>query len=323
MKIIYLIKSLKARIKLLFKKTTPLRVVHLITTRCNLKCSFCECHKLSYNEMDTDEIKSAMNCFKNMGTFAWGFSGGEPLLRKDLKELLIHAKKLDFYTSIVTNGTLLDNIKQISPQLVDFMMVSFHGTRERTKSINGDQYTDAVYSTVDYLCNQNFNLCLSSTFDDASRDDIDFTLDYAKSKNIYCAFEPVFEFLTKTENRRYCNDREASNKLIGNINYLIQKKKNGYPIWNSLSYLKWLRNYGKINNFYCYAGKQYALLMPDGVLRRCLPYGNSEKSGNYNIDFKKLSEEPHYCYCYPQCHKENSLNFSFNIDSIINSLKKL
>ncbi|MEW5758310.1 MAG: radical SAM protein [Candidatus Omnitrophota bacterium] len=323
MKISNLIKTLVARINLIHGKTMPLRIAHFITTRCNLSCSFCGCNKMLYTEMGCDEIKEAMLAFNKLGTFAWGFTGGEPFLRNDLPELLKFAKSLDFYTSVVTNGILIEKIKKTSCADIDFIMVSFHGKEDRAKSICGEKHTNKVFETIDFLSSRKFNTCLSSTFDENSLDDMKYTIEYAKSKNIYCSFEPIFDFATQAEDKGRVSNPAILKKLINNVNFLIEQKKKKAPIWNSLSYLEWVKNYGRPNNFYCYAGKLYATLMPDGILRRCPKYGNEEKSGNYGYDFKKLNSEPHKCYCYPWCHVEYSRNFSLHPATILNTLKRL
>lgn len=323
MKLSDLSNILLARIKLIYGKTTPLRIAHFITTRCNLNCSFCGCKDMMYDEMNTDEIKVAMKTFKGLGTFAWGFTGGEPFIRKDLVELLRYAKSLNLYTSVVTNGTIFKEIEKLSPGIIDFVMVSFHGRDERTKAIKGDKYADNVLQTIDYLTANKFNVCLSSTFDDNSREDIRYTIEYAKARGISCSFEPVFDFSTQTEDKKYLEDPKALQRLVANIDYLIERKKQGDPVWNSLPYLEWVRYYGNAKPFYCYAGKLYATMMPDGSLRRCPKYGNKLRYGDYREDFDKLNAEPHMCYCYPWCHIEYSLNFSFRVGTIINTLKKL
>ncbi|MBF0100118.1 MAG: radical SAM protein [Desulfobacterales bacterium] len=323
MRLSYLEKILSARIKLFYGKTTPLRIAHFITTRCNLKCKFCKCHTMKYNEMTTDEIKVSMQLFKKLGTFAWGFTGGEPFLREDIAELFQFAKKLNLFTSVVTNGTLLDKIDKVNPKHIDFIMVSFEGKEKRTMEIRGNKYVQAVYDTIEYLANRKINLCLSSTLDENSFEDICYTIEYAKSKNIFCSFQPIFNFLTQQEDRKYLDNPIALTGLCNNIDYLIQRKKKGDPIWNSLDYLYWVKNYGKVSLFYCYAGKLYATLMPDGTLRRCPVYGNERYSGNFKKDFCELNKEPHYCYCYPWCHIEYSLNFSLKLRTVLNTLNRL
>ncbi|MBE9593614.1 MAG: radical SAM protein, partial [Proteobacteria bacterium] len=70
-----------------------------------------------YNELSTDRIFSLLGELKKLGTKRLHFSGGEPLLRKDLFEIMIHAKELDMSLVINTNGTLIS--RRIAEKLVD------------------------------------------------------------------------------------------------------------------------------------------------------------------------------------------------------------
>lgn len=76
-----------------------------LTSRCNLNCGFCV--SMDDNvEKTTDEVKTIID---NLPTTIKHvvFIGGEPLLRKDLSELLAHAKARAYQTKVHTNGYLL------------------------------------------------------------------------------------------------------------------------------------------------------------------------------------------------------------------------
>ena len=65
-------------------------VVWNVTRRCNLKCIHCYAHArdIPYeNELSTQEARNLIDDLANMGVPVLLFSGGEPLLRKDLPEL--------------------------------------------------------------------------------------------------------------------------------------------------------------------------------------------------------------------------------------------
>jgi len=84
-----------------------------ITYRCNLSCKFCYsscgCSKSEDStEMDTASIKSVLDIIRNEAQVpSVSFTGGEPTLRKDLPEIIRHAKSLKMWTNLITNGSLL------------------------------------------------------------------------------------------------------------------------------------------------------------------------------------------------------------------------
>jgi len=82
-----------------------------ITKACNLKCEHCyrDAGEVARNELTTKEGKSLLAELKTLGFKIVIFSGGEPLLRDDLYELIRFAKKLGLISVLGTNGILIDN----------------------------------------------------------------------------------------------------------------------------------------------------------------------------------------------------------------------
>ncbi len=88
-----------------------------ITNRCNLNCLYCHHDGMikSKDEMTPDEIYEICKISKEFGVKKIRLSGGEPLIRKDIVEIVEKISSLDFDDiSITTNGTLLtDYAKQL------------------------------------------------------------------------------------------------------------------------------------------------------------------------------------------------------------------
>ncbi len=87
-------------------------VVYNCSGRCNLKCLHCYSSSKSSqsgNELNTAEAKQLLTQLAEVNCPVVLFSGGEPLLRKDLFELLAEAKRLGLRAVISTNGTLIDS----------------------------------------------------------------------------------------------------------------------------------------------------------------------------------------------------------------------
>ena len=55
-------------------------------------------------ELSTDDWKRVFTQARELGVLQLGLSGGEPLIRKDLEELALHARKLGLYSTLVTSG---------------------------------------------------------------------------------------------------------------------------------------------------------------------------------------------------------------------------
>ncbi|SCA57968.1 Coenzyme PQQ synthesis protein E [Candidatus Terasakiella magnetica] len=85
----------------------PLWVVAELTYKCPLKCPWCT-NPLDFddydNELSTDDWLRAFRQARDLGAMQLGFSGGEPMVRKDLEILVEEADKMGFYTNLITSG---------------------------------------------------------------------------------------------------------------------------------------------------------------------------------------------------------------------------
>ncbi len=96
-----------------------LRLVAWETTdACNLACKHCRAEARetpSEGELTTEEGKAFLLSLKDLGSPIVIFTGGEPLLRRDIFELLSFAREIGLISVIALNGTLLnrENVKEL------------------------------------------------------------------------------------------------------------------------------------------------------------------------------------------------------------------
>ena len=78
----------------------------IVTRQCNLKCPYCfaEAGEKDPDELTTDEAIRVLDDLADSGVLFVTFLGGEPLMRKDIYQLLEHASSLGMYTALLTNG---------------------------------------------------------------------------------------------------------------------------------------------------------------------------------------------------------------------------
>lgn len=84
-----------------------------VTRSCNLACKHCraEAHLEPYpGELSTAEAKGLIDTFPELGSPILIFTGGEPLLRHDLFELIPYAKSKGLRCVMAPNGTLVDAV---------------------------------------------------------------------------------------------------------------------------------------------------------------------------------------------------------------------
>ena len=80
-----------------------------VTYRCNLNCDFCYVGNRDYGELVTRDVKRVVaKIITEAEIPSVSFTGGEPMLREDIEELVAYAAGIGLWTNIITNGTLLD-----------------------------------------------------------------------------------------------------------------------------------------------------------------------------------------------------------------------
>jgi len=134
-----------------FSKDKRPVVVWNITQRCNLKCVHCYAHateKQKDNELSTDQGKQFLNDLAQFGVPVVLFSGGEPLVRKDLPDLAEYAVSKGMRAVISTNGTLInrDMAQRLKDIGLSYVGISLDGTQSVNDLFRGVQgaYTAAM-----------------------------------------------------------------------------------------------------------------------------------------------------------------------------------
>jgi pyrroloquinoline quinone biosynthesis protein E len=90
---------------------SPLALLAELTYRCPLKCPYCSnpLQLARYrDELETADWKRVLKEAAELGVAHVHFSGGEPLLRRDLLELVRHARELNLYSNLSTGATPAD-----------------------------------------------------------------------------------------------------------------------------------------------------------------------------------------------------------------------
>ena len=94
----------------LIKKPCLTDIFLEVTSRCNAKCEHCgsSCgDKIPKDEIEYEYLKKALEDVSkkyNPSNILLNVTGGEPLLRKDLFDLMKYANSLGYYWTITTNG---------------------------------------------------------------------------------------------------------------------------------------------------------------------------------------------------------------------------
>jgi pyrroloquinoline quinone biosynthesis protein E len=118
------------------KPGNPLWLLAEVTYKCPLHCVFCY-NPVDYTrygeELSTDDWLRVLRQGRELGATQLGFSGGEPLVRDDLEIMVSEARKLGYYSNLITSGVGLNEkrIAAFKEGGLDHIQLSFQdSTRE-------------------------------------------------------------------------------------------------------------------------------------------------------------------------------------------------
>ena len=108
----------------------PLAILFELTHRCPLQCPYCSNPKLlerASAELDTTTLLRVIEEAADLGVLQVHFSGGEPMARKDLSELIRHAAKHDLYSNLITSAVMLDatRVTELKDAGLNHVQISF------------------------------------------------------------------------------------------------------------------------------------------------------------------------------------------------------
>ncbi|WP_395405702.1 pyrroloquinoline quinone biosynthesis protein PqqE [Pseudoduganella sp. UC29_106] len=137
----------------------PMWLLAELTYRCPLHCVFCS-NPVDYatrrEELSTEEWVDVLRQGRKLGAAQLGFSGGEPLLRDDLEELVAEGRRLGYYTNLITSGIGLTEarLRRLTEAGLDHIQLSFQDSTREMNDFLSSTRTFELKSRVAALIKQ-------------------------------------------------------------------------------------------------------------------------------------------------------------------------
>jgi len=146
---------------------SPYSLLAELTYRCPLQCPYCsnpvEMSRYA-GELETRCWKRVLSEASSLGIVQVHFSGGEPLLRDDLEDLVAHARSEDLYCHLITSGVKADEkrLGQLKEAGLDAIQISLQDSRqEESDWLAGARSFEIKQSAVQAAREQGFPITLN------------------------------------------------------------------------------------------------------------------------------------------------------------------
>ncbi len=246
-------------------KKRPFVLSHGINAKCNMHCDFCEYWKEEKDEMETGDILRLLDEAKRFGIKYYNAWTVEPLLRDDLPQIMAYARKLGMITSMITNGKLLSQ-RAHELDVVDYLSVSVDGT-DSYKDIRGMDFDDLLAGIEAAKEGRRNPILMNCVISGQNLDDIEQLIHLAREMGVWISFEALHQSGDIGQDVWDRIGIQDTAKYERTVNSIIRLKKEGYPIINSLTYLKMVRD--RNMDFKCHAADIILNITSDGWIEHC------------------------------------------------------
>jgi MoaA/NifB/PqqE/SkfB family radical SAM enzyme len=258
---------------------------------------------------------------RSLGTRFISFTGGEPLLRKDIDEIVSHCKTNGLYASLNSNGFELKDKPQTVKKF-DFVIMSLDGQEAIHDYIRGDGSYRRVLEAAEMLKENKMRLNFAVTLTKFNLDQIGFLMNKANEYNATITFQPASLNVLYADRDNAIRPSEDENKKAIQEIMDYKSTRKGRVITNSFSVLRHLYDWPNKRMVRCASGQISCRIKSNGDLCLC----NRNKNGCFNALNSGLGEAFNslpkiYCdECWCAQRLEINLLFSLNWEVILNNL---
>lgn len=290
-------------------------------------------------ELPKKKIFEIIDQLHDLGTERINLCGGEPLLRKDIGEIIKYIKNYEMECCINTNGYFvpqrIDELKY-----VDLVAISLDGNKIANDMHRGEGSFDKAIKALSELRKRGVSLAIECVLTKNNINSIDYLETVAYKYKCMIVIMSLLNQKKDFQKKLPFDDTPSDSEYRMIIKKIIEMKKKGAPILFSnktLNYfLEWPFGYKKDrvkegedlldfkpNN--CFGGRYFGLIDVNGdVYPCCNMVGEGTPPNCFEIGIKKAWEitANHNCIA---CHHftNNELNYLFSLDSsvMVNLLK--
>lgn len=213
----------------------PFSAAWAVTNRCNLRCVYCNTPFLDPTDLRLDQVEVLFRRLRELGVCRLGLAGGEPLMRKDIGEVVSLAKSLGFFITMSTNLVLYERRTEVFEE-VDVVFTSLDGDDATHLAHRGERSLDGVMDAIGDLRRRRKPVVAIMVVSAGEIAQAERLLEKARAYDFRMHFQP--QCLDTTIVRGGLEDDITNTELRGFFKDLLTRKKAGDPIASSVGYLE-------------------------------------------------------------------------------------
>jgi MoaA/NifB/PqqE/SkfB family radical SAM enzyme len=218
----------------------PYSASFFVTNECNLHCSYCPYLTFDKKILSLSEIEYLFAKLYKIGIRRLGLSGGEPLVRKDIGEIIHLAKRTGFYVTLNTNLLLYSKLKNKLDK-VDFFFTSLDGDENSHIKNRGKNSYTGVLDAIDDILQSGKNVVPICVVTEDNLDQMPILLKQADEHGFRMHFQSA---CTNPETNNKNSDTILLNKKFQQFwKELLKAKESGGSISNSKKFIEFMINW--------------------------------------------------------------------------------
>ncbi|MDP2939651.1 MAG: radical SAM protein [Candidatus Omnitrophota bacterium] len=326
---LFFLRLLKAR---LTHKFIPLVMQFNVTNNCNSRCSYCyaKYYEREHKDLDTKSVFYIIDELAKAGTQRLSLVGGEPLLRKDIGQIIDYIKSKGMECTMTTNGYFIpEKLKECKK--LDLLCISLDGSEESHDANRGQGSFLKAMEAIRVACENHVSIQTSTVLTKNNLKDLAFLIDTAKTYNFYLTFTPMITQVCEGGKKAVDELLPSIQEYKAILRQIIQEKKKGAPIlfaskvyehsynWKDFSNDKIMGETPDFKYIKCNAGRYSAIIDANADLYPCPQLVGVIKVKNIlKVGLKEAWEyiNNHNCKtCFSPC--SNNLNLLLSLDAAV------